>query len=158
MEVIIIAAVSKNGIIGKDGTMPWHISEDLKHFKELTTGSPIVMGRVTAQSLGRPLPGRENIVVSGKGFIAKGFQSFESFEEAIEYAKERSATDKVYIIGGGSIYKLGLEIADKMEITEVEEIYDGDTRFPDVDWSKWEEIDRETHEGYSFVSYKRKPE
>ncbi|PIR97742.1 MAG: hypothetical protein COT89_03130 [Candidatus Colwellbacteria bacterium CG10_big_fil_rev_8_21_14_0_10_42_22] len=131
-KVSIIAAISKEKrALGKDNQLLWNISEDLKRFKRITLGHPIIMGRKTYESIGRPLPGRTNIVVSkNKGFKAEGCLIFGSLEEAIDEAK-RLDIDEIFIIGGGEIYKQTLPLADKLYLTLVEDEMEADTYFPD---------------------------
>ena len=156
-EIIIIAAVAKNGVIGKDGKIPWHIKKDFQHFKELTSGYPVIMGRKTWESLpdnAKPLPGRENIVLTfNKDYNPPGTIIKYSFEDALEHCKDKK---KAFICGGASVYKIGLKVADRLELTRVNKDYDGDTYFPEVDWNEWDLVKEENHEDYSFVSYARK--
>jgi len=156
MEIIISAAIAENGVIGRDNQIPWHISEDLKRFKRLTMGHPIIMGRKTWESLDRkPLPGRRNIVLtSQKQYPANNCEIFQSLEEAIESCVN---CPKVFIIGGSSIYKAGLIIADTLELTRVHNEVKGDVFFPHIDFSKWQKNSEEKHQGFSFETYKRKP-
>lgn len=157
MQKIIIAAVAENGVIGKDGDIPWHIPEDLKQFREETIGNPVVMGKNTFYSLPedyRPLEGRTNIVLTRSGLDNESARVANSLEEAWEIAKE-TGNDKVYIIGGTSVYEQTLEDADKMVLTEVHEEYDGDTFFPEWKDENWKEVEREDHDDYSFVEYRR---
>ena len=156
MEKIIIVAVSENNVIGKDGDIPWYFPEDMKHFKELTTGNPVIMGRKTFQSLPddfRPLPDRRNIVLTRSGFEAEGIETASSLEDAYKIAGENS--DKAFIIGGSTIYRLGLEDADRIEMTRIHEEYEGDTYFPEMDEETWEEVERDEREDLSFVTYSR---
>lgn len=160
MEISIIVATSKNNVIGKEGGIPWHLSSDLKRFKALTTGHPIVMGRRTFESIGRPLPGRRNIVISNSVNAIDGCDIMKSVDELLN---DKSLDGKVFIIGGGEIYKQFLPYAKKVYLTEVEtEIADGDTFFPDLNPMEWIEVGRESHEAdekndfnYSFVDYER---
>jgi dihydrofolate reductase len=155
MEKIIVAAVAENGVIGKDGELPWHIPEDMEHFKELTTGNPVLMGRTTFESLPdsvRPLPGRTNIVLTRSG-VEADVKEAGSIQEAYRTADEHG--DKLFIIGGASVYEQTLDDADRMEITRIYEEYEGDTEFPDWDRSNWEEVKREDNEEFSFLTYER---
>ncbi|WP_079419993.1 dihydrofolate reductase [Thiomonas intermedia] len=158
-QLILIAAVARNGMIGKDGGMPWHLPADLQHFKRLTLGHPILMGRRTWDSLGRPLPGRRNIVVSRQpGWQAAGAEHAESLEAALQ----RVAGDALaFVIGGAQLYAQALPLADALELTEIDQAFEGDTRFPDWDRSRFVETARESHiapEGwaYHFVTYTAK--
>ncbi len=153
MRLIIIAAHDPNLVIGKDGSLPWHYSEDLKFFKKTTMGSPLLMGRGVFEELNeKPLPGRRNVVLSRSknyGHVA----TFSSIEDAIQYLSE---DDKVFIIGGGEIYRQTMDLADELVITEIKEEYEGDTYFPeyrDEIGTTWEEVWREDHDSLSFVRY-----
>ncbi|MEM4267517.1 MAG: dihydrofolate reductase [Candidatus Woesearchaeota archaeon] len=156
MEIIIIAAVAENGVIGKDGKIPWHIKEDFMHFKKLTMGHACVMGRLTYESLpdnARPLPGRENIVLTtNRNYRAKGAKVFESWESAISYLKNR---EKVFVCGGASVYRTALKDANTLEITRVHTSPIGDVVFPHIDWKEWRRVNEEKHNGYSFLKYER---
>lgn len=140
MTISMIAAVSENGIIGRDGDMPWRLSTDLKRFKKVTMGCPIIIGRKTFQSFGAPLPGRQNIVISRSPFEAEGITNTHSLEEAIQIAST-SATqankDEIFIAGGGQIYELGLPLANRLYITHINAKIDGDTSFPQFDSNIW---------------------
>lgn len=160
MEISIIVATSKNSVIGRDGGIPWHLSADLKRFKALTTGHPIVMGRRTFESIGRPLPGRRNIVISNSVNAIEGCDVIKSVDDLLN---DKSLDGMIFIIGGGEIYKQFLPYAKKVYLTEVEtEIADGDTFFPELNPMEWIEVGRESHEAdekndfnYSFVDYER---
>ena len=158
MEIILIAAVSKDKVIGKQGGIPWKIKEDLSFFKEKTLNSPIIMGRATYNSIGRPLPNRLNIVMTRSVKNTEGVTEVTSVEKAIEAASINRDSSRVYIIGGQNIYKEFLPIAHRMIITEVDlYIKDGDTFFPEWNISEWEEQSRDQREEsgirFSFVEY-----
>jgi len=160
MEIILIAAVSKDKVIGKQGGIPWKIKEDLSFFKEKTLNSPIIMGRATYESIGRPLPNRLNIVMTRSVKNTEGVTEVTSVEKAIEAASINRDSSKVYIIGGENIYKEFLPIAHRMIITEVDlYIKDGDTFFPEWNISEWKEQSRDQREEngtrFSFVEYTR---
>lgn len=166
-EVVIVVAVAKNGVIGADNALPWRLSSDLRHFKAMTFGKPVVMGRKTFESLGRPLPGRPNIVVTRKPEMApEGAEAQGSLSEALALAAKRAAeigAGEIAIIGGGQIYREAMEIADRLEITEVSASPEGDTHFPEIKASVWEEVRREAGERgpkdnaeFAFVTYRRK--
>ena len=162
MTVSIIAAMDEHGIIGKDNQLPWHLSADLIRFKKVTMGKPIIMGRKTHMSIGRPLPGRTNIVISrNPQYRAEGCVVVQTPEEALRAAED---TDEIMVIGGASIYRTFLPYTDKMYITRVHAIIDGDTSFPDINWENWEVVEQEDHEpdeknpyAYSFLILKKKP-
>lgn len=156
MKKTIIAAVAENRAIGKNGEIPWHIPEDLKHFKEKTTGHPVIMGRKTFESLPedfRPLPGRTNIVLTRSETDKEGVEVARSLEQAYRIAEEHG--DETFIIGGASVYEQVLPKADRMILTEVKKKVDGDTFFPEFDKKDWDEKEREEHEGFDFVTYTR---
>lgn len=166
--ITIIAAVAADRGIGYKGDLLWHIPADLKHFKQLTLGAPVIMGRHTWESLPkRPLPGRRNIVVSGNPvYQAEGAEVFGSLEEALQIGTagiDGNGEDKdMFIIGGASLYAAALPMADALELTEIEAVADNcDTYFPEVDFSDWKEVSRERHEddsapvNYSFCRYER---
>ncbi|MDD3976324.1 MAG: dihydrofolate reductase [Candidatus ainarchaeum sp.] len=156
-EVIIIAAAASNNVIGKDNKIPWHFSEDFKHFKELTLNHPIIMGKNTFLSLPKkPLPNRDNIVLTFKddSFDFSEIIIKHSLEDSISYAKQKDS--KIYIIGGAFVYKQAIEFADKIELTKIYKEYDGDTYFPEIDLNKWDLISEDKKEFFSFQTYIRK--
>lgn len=133
--VSIIAAVARGGVIGGGNALLWHISEDLKHFKAVTLGHPVVMGRKTFQSLGRPLPGRTNVVVTrDASFRPEGVTVVGSPEQALAMFDPRT---EVFIIGGGQIYAQCMPLADRLYLTSVEADFEGDTFFPEIDERQW---------------------
>lgn len=152
--------MDRNRVIGKGDTLPWHISSDLKNFKKITMGKPIVMGRKTHESIGRPLPGRENIILTrDKSYQAEGCTVLHSMDEIFEHCKD---VEEVMITGGSEIYKLSLEQATHLYLTEVHAEIEGDTFFPEFDRDEWEEVSREDFEAdeknefdYSFVLLER---
>ena len=141
--ISIIVAVAKNGVIGDKNSLLWHISEDLRFFKRTTSGHPVIMGRKTYESLGRPLPNRENVVVSRTADSIEGCTVARSLKEAVAMFP---AEEEVFIIGGAQIYALALDIADRFYLTRVEHEYEGDTSFPAWDESAWRLLSREEHE------------
>jgi dihydrofolate reductase len=162
-EIIVIVCSAENNCIGKDGDIPWRIKEDFRYFKDKTLGHPCIMGDKTYISLpekAKPLPGRENIVLTfNKDFQAKGVTVMHDFNEAIEYCKQNNE-EKVFICGGATIYRLGMEVADTLMITRVHAIVDGDTFFPEIKDDEWEEVSRrdsyDDNYDYSFLVYKRR--
>ncbi|WP_433162150.1 dihydrofolate reductase [Kribbella sp. CA-247076] len=151
MTVILIAAVGANGVIGRDNDLPWRIREDLLHFKELTLGHTLIMGRKTYDSIGRPLPGRRTVVVTRQpGWSADGVEVVHTLDEALKYDGD------LYVAGGGEIYRQALPYADRLELTEVEQSPDGDVTFPTLDPADWTETARDPHDGFTFVSYRRR--
>lgn len=145
-QIVVVAAVAENGIIGASNDMPWRLPTDLKHFKQLTIGRPVIMGRKTFESLGRPLPGRPNIVITrNPQFAAVGVTAATSLEQALAIgvmlAREISA-DSVIVMGGGEIYRQAMPRADRLEITRVHAMPEGDTHFPEIDPANWREVAR----------------
>ena len=158
--ITLIAAVADNGIIGRDGEMPWHLPEDLTHFKATTMGHPVIMGRRTYESIssavGGPLPGRTNIVLSRSSpEVPEAVIVAESLDDALKAAEAAGETERVYIIGGATVYEQFLPQADQLILTELEDSYEGDTMFPEWDRSAWIEADRDQREGFAFVTYER---
>lgn len=154
MRVIIVAAVGRNAVIGVDGDLPWKLPEDLARFKRLTMGHALVMGRETFESIGRPLPGRINIVLTRRpDWAHDGVEVAHSLEEALSIAS--AAETNAFISGGAQVYAEALAAADRMELTEVAAEPEGDTWFPEVDWSQWREVSRSDRDGFSFVTYDR---
>lgn len=161
MILSIIVASAENLVIGRDNGLIWHMSADLKHFKQLTTGHTIIMGRRTFESIGRALPNRRNVVITrNKDYQADGCEIAESVEEALKMVETE---DEVFIIGGGSIYRESWERADRLYLTWVHVEVEGDTFIPAIDSDKWEVICRQDFKAdeknefdYSFVNYKRK--
>ena len=153
--ITLIAACSENRVIGKAGKLIWHIPEDLKRFKKLTLGNPIVMGRKTFESIGKPLPGRTNIILTrDKNYKMEGCLVYNKISDILEIFEKNN----IFVIGGGEIYKQFLDKADKIELTLIHKNFDGDTYFPQIggEWeithsenSKFEDIDLE------YISYKK---
>jgi len=142
--ISIIVAVAENNVIGKDNNLIWHLPKDLKHFKETTTGHFIIMGRKTFESNGRPLPNRTNVIITkDKNYQAEGCVILHSLEDAINIAKNDS---EVFIIGGGEIYKQAMPIADRIYLTKVHHLFDGDTFFPEINMKDWTEVSRKDFE------------
>ncbi|MET3579403.1 dihydrofolate reductase [Mesorhizobium robiniae] len=142
MDVAIYVAIAENGVIGRDGGLPWRLSSDLKRFKADTMGKPIVMGRKTYEGIGRPLPGRLNVVVTrDKAWRAEGVEVVHSLDEAISLAKVRgrcmAGADEICVIGGGEIYAQALPLADRLHVTHILAAVDGDAHFPRIDPDSW---------------------
>lgn len=156
-EFIIISAISENMAIGKSGDIPWYIPEDFKHFKQETLNCPCIMGEKTYISLPiKPLPKRENIVLSRSGFKDENCTIFDDFDKSIEYCRNQNY-EKVFIIGGGMIYKLGLKVADVLNLTRVHKtIENADTFFPEINWDEWKLISKDIRDGFTFEKYIRK--
>lgn len=132
--ISIIVAVAENGVIGGNNTLLWHISEDLRHFKAITQGHPVIMGRKTYESLGRPLPNRTNVVVTSQQAAIPGCTIVRSLEEALALFP---AGEEVFVIGGAQLYAATLPLADRFYLTRVMHAYQGDTRFPEWDEQEW---------------------
>ncbi len=145
MKISIIVAVAEDNVIGGKRKLLWHISNDLKRFKSITMGHHLLMGRSTYESIGRALPGRTSLVLSNdKDFKAEGCFTFQSFEEAVEFAKQRKE-EELMIVGGGQIYRLALPIATRIYMTKVFRKYEGDVTFPEINEGEWKEILKEPH-------------
>jgi len=167
MEIVLIVAVAENGVIGRDNTIPWRLKSDLQRFKAITLNKPVVMGRKTFQSLRRPLPGRTNIVMTrDPDYQAAGAVVTTSFENARAVAHgdalRRFATE-IAIIGGAEVYAQWMDVADRLEITEVHARPEGDTRFAAIDAAAWEEVARvrnpagpDNSADFSYVTYRRR--
>ena len=158
-SLILIAAVARNGAIGKDNALLWRLPEDLKFFKRTTLGCPVIMGRKTFESIGRPLPGRRNIVITrNAAWQHEGAEVVHTLDEA----RERVASEaRVFVIGGGELYAQALPQADQLILTEVDADFDADTFFPTWDRTAFTEVSRETHTAeagwpYHFVVYQRR--
>ena len=159
MNIALVAAVAKNRVIGRQGKIPWHIKDDLLHFKNLTTASAVIMGRKTYESIGKPLPNRTNIVMTRRPGRLKDIREVYSKNQALAVALEFSKD--IYIIGGENIYREFLPLAKKMFLTEIALEVSGDTHFPEWEKKEWIEVSRINKEDqsqdikYSFVEYKR---
>jgi dihydrofolate reductase len=159
MRLTIIAALAKNQVLGKDNDLIWHLPEDLKHFKNLTSGHHIIMGRKTFESIGKPLPKRVNIVVTrDRAFSAAGVLVAHTLQEAIAKA---SGDVRPFIVGGAQIYAAALPMVSEMELTMIDRDFEGDAFFPDVDWDAWELKQKTSHEApdgyaYHFCHFVRK--
>lgn len=166
-DLVLVAAVAENGVIGGDDGMPWHYPADLAHFKRLTTGHPVIVGRTTyegiAERIGGPLPDRTSVVVTTRPMddadLPEGAVVANDLDEALARATADAAdrgVDAVYVIGGATVYGQFLDRADRMVITEIPERPNGDVRFPEWDAEAWTEIDRETEGNLAFVTYERR--
>lgn len=155
MSLTLVVARAANGCIGKDGKLPWHIPEDLKHFRECTMGKTVLMGRKTWESLPpkyKPLPGRKNVVLSrGTNLQTPGAAVFHDLKDALAASKNES----VCVIGGAELFRLCLPRANAIELTQIHTDYEGDTFFPEPDAKEWRIIKREDHPNLSFLTYER---
>lgn len=160
MKISMIAAMAKNRVIGANNAMPWHLPADLKHFKAVTLGKPVIMGRKTYESIGKALPGRQNIVISRSGFEAEDATVVTDSQSALDAAEN---IEEVMIIGGGKIYEMFLPQATQLYLTFIELDVEGDTQFPDYQThGQWQEINREAHQAdeknaynYEFITLSR---
>jgi dihydrofolate reductase len=146
-RIALVVAVSRNGVIGRAGGLPWHISSDLKRFKEITMGKPVIMGRKTWESLPRkPLPGRTNIVITRQpDYTAPGAQVVAGMDAALDIANVERP-EEIAIIGGGEIFRMFMAMADRIYLTEADLVVEGDTHFPDLPPREWRETGREVHD------------
>jgi dihydrofolate reductase len=157
--ISLVVAAADNNVIGKDNAMPWHIPEDFKHFKAVTMGKPCIMGRKTFESilasLGKPLPGRLNIIVSGRNYQHEGALTCKDLQEAVDQAA-KTDTDEICIVGGGQIYTQAIDsgLADRVYLTRVHQSPDGDAFFPALG-PEWKETARDDRDGYSFLIFNR---
>jgi dihydrofolate reductase len=146
MKISLIAALDRNGVIGKGSELPWKLSTDMRMFKERTTGKAVLMGRKTFDSVGKPLPNRLNIVVTrDTAFQFPGVEVAHTLEEGLRIARDRDYST-LFVIGGGEIYLLALPHAMEMVLTFVEAEVEGDVFFPEIDWTLWQEVHEESHE------------
>ena len=159
MTVTLVVAMGANGVIGVDGGLPWRLPEDLAHFKQLTMGHPMIMGRTTFESIGRALPGRTTIVLTrDPHWAAEGVEVAPTLAAAIDRARELD--DEVFVVGGAQIYAQALEagLVDLMCVTRVASSPEGDTRFPSIDWLDWRQVGHVPHGGkpsFDIVTYER---
>lgn len=168
MRVSIIVAASENNVIGRDNEIPWHLPDDLKYFRTMTEGHPVIMGRKNFESildvLGKPLPNRRNIIVTrDREFQAEGCEVASSLEEAIVFAHQDNDKEEIFIIGGGQIYEQAMEHANYVYLTRVHAWIEGDVVFPELDTDTWEQTHSEEHPAdekhkfaFTFITYKRR--
>lgn len=160
MTKTIVVAISENHAIGKDNKLLWYLPKDLKHFKEITTGGTVIMGRKTYESVGKPLPNRRNIIITRQDIKIDGCEVVNSIEAAIDLAKTE---DEVFIVGGAEIYKQAMHLTDRIYLTIVHKNFEADSFFPEIEPKEWKEVYREDHEPdeknslpYSFITYERR--
>lgn len=160
MKISFIVAIAKNNVIGKSNALPFYIPEDLKHFKDLTTGKTVLMGKNTFDSimtrLGKPLPNRRNVVITHQKDIklSKNVLVFDDIKKAINaFMSER--LEELMVVGGGQIYNQLMDKADYLYVTHVDQEVDGDVFFPKVDWSKWKKVKEEPQKGFTWTEYER---
>ncbi|HMG09003.1 MAG TPA: dihydrofolate reductase [Mucilaginibacter sp.] len=159
MTVSIIVAIAKNNAIGKDNKLLWYLPNDLKHFKDVTTGHTVIMGRKTYDSVGKPLPKRRNIIITRQAISIEGCEVVNSLEAALALCKNE---DEVFIVGGAEIYQQAIPLTDRIYLTVIDQEFDGDSFFPELDPAEWEEKEREDFEPdeknklrYSFITLER---
>jgi dihydrofolate reductase len=157
--ISIVVAIASNYAIGKDNQLLWHLPKDLKHFKDITAGGTVVMGRKTYDSVGKPLPKRRNIVITRQDMTIDGCEVVKSIDDAIALCKTE---DEVFIVGGAEIYRQAMHLTDRIYLTIVHHSFDADTFFPEIDYKEWKETAREDHEtdekhafSYSFITLER---
>ena len=161
MELIVLAAMTHSRVIGLNNSMPWHSSLDLRRFRALTSGHPVLMGKNTYASIGKPLPKRSNIVLSRSMVDTPGVLLARNWQQALQLASECAGNDKLFIIGGEQVYQQALPQAHKLELTIIEREYSGDTHFPEIDSSEWLLSSQQNHPEVdpplAFLSYTRRP-
>ena len=167
MKIVLVAAIGENNVIGREGQLPWRLKSDLAHFRKVTINKPVVMGRKTFQSIGQPLKGRTNIVITrDPNFAAAGIVTAPDFKTALDLARAdavKRGTDQIMLIGGSDVFAAGLPLADRLEITHVHASPEGDVTFPPIDPKVWREVSRTEHSagpqddaGFAVVSYMRR--
>ncbi|HVW96950.1 MAG TPA: dihydrofolate reductase [Mucilaginibacter sp.] len=159
MIVSAVVAIAENRAIGKDNKLLWHLPNDLKHFKTITSGHTIIMGRKTFDSVGRPLPNRRNIVITRRDITIDGAEVVNSLDAAVALCKNEQ---EVFIVGGAEIYNMAMPVTDRIYLTVVHQEFDGDAFFPEISPDEWKETEREDHAPdeknpipYSFITYER---
>jgi dihydrofolate reductase len=159
MIVTIVVAIAENYAIGKNNQLLWHMPADLKHFKQITSGHTVIMGRRTYDSVGKPLPNRRNIIITRQDISIPGCEVVKSVDEALELC---AGEEEVFIVGGAEIYKLAMDQTDRIYLTIIHHSFDADTVFPEIDYMQWKETAREDHQpdekhkySYSFITLDR---
>ena len=158
-HITAVVAIASNYAIGKNNQLLWHLPKDLKHFKEITAGGTVIMGRKTFDSVGKPLPKRRNIVITRQDIAIEGCEVVKSIDEAIALCKTEN---EVFIVGGAEIYRQAMHLTNRIYLTIVHQSFDADTFFPEIDYKDWKETQREDHEAdekhqfsYSFITLER---
>ncbi len=159
MYITIVVAIAQNYAIGKNNQLLWHLPKDLKHFKDITAGHTVIMGRKTFDSVGKPLPKRRNIIITRQALTIEGCEVVNSLQAAINLCKTE---EEVMIVGGAEIYKQAMQITNRIYLTIVHHAFDADTFFPEIDYTLWKETAREDHEtdeqhqfSYSFITLEK---
>jgi dihydrofolate reductase len=159
LKIIIISAVAQNGVIGRsNGEMPWHVKEEFQHFKKTTLGYPIIMGRITFETLGKPLKDRLNVVITNQPDYKLPYEEvkiYRTLTEAVEAVSETNP-EKIFVIGGGQVYRQAIEFADEMIISIMKFDAEGDVFFPEIDPSVWKEVSREVRDQFDIITYVKK--
>ena len=157
--ITAVVAIASNYAIGKNNQLLWHLPNDLKHFKNITAGGTVIMGRKTFDSVGKPLPKRRNIVITRQDIEIEGCEVVRSVDEAIAICKTE---DEVFIVGGAEIYRQAMHLINRIYLTIVHHSFDADTFFPEIDYKEWKEVEKEDHEtdekhqfAYSFITLER---
>jgi dihydrofolate reductase len=164
--LVLVAAVAENGVIGRDNGLIWRLKSDMKHFRAITLGKPVLMGRKTYESIGKPLPGRQTIVLSRSGFAAEGVKVARNLDQALSmagYAMQFMGAGEVIVAGGADLYEQTMPLAGRLEMTEVRLSPEGDAHFPMIDRKIWREVEREENPAgpddeaaFAFVTYQRR--
>lgn len=160
MIVSIVVAIAQNNAIGKNNQLLWHLPKDLKHFKDITSGHTVIMGRKTYESVGKPLPNRRNIIITRQNIVVEGCEVVNSIEDALKLC---TGETEVFIVGGAEIYKQAMALTDRIYLTIVHQEFDADTYFPEIKETIWKETERQDHESdekhlfpYSFITLERR--
>jgi dihydrofolate reductase len=160
MTVTIVVAIGENNAIGKNNQLLWYLPADLKHFKNITTGHTVIMGRKTYDSVGKPLPNRRNIIITRKDITIEGCEVVKSIEDALALCADEK---EVFIVGGAEIYKQSIHLSDRIYLTIVHQEFDADSFFPEINYDEWQETEREDHQPdeknklpYSFITLDRR--
>lgn len=160
MTITIVVAIAQNHAIGKDNKLLWHLPNDLKHFKTITSGGTVIMGRKTYDSVGKPLPNRRNIIITRQSITIDGCEVINSLDEALALCKTEQ---EVFIVGGAEIYKMAMPVTNRIYLTIVHHDFEGDTYFPEIEENNWKETEREDHQpdekhkySYSFITLERR--
>ena len=160
MIVTIVVAIAENNAIGKNNHLLWYLPADLKHFKNITTGHTVIMGRKTYDSVGKPLPNRRNIIITRQDITIEGCEVVKSIEDALALC---STEEEVFIVGGAEIYRQSMHLTNRIDLTIVHQSFDADSFFPEINYDEWKETEREDHEPdeknklpYSFITLERR--
>ncbi len=153
MHISLVAAMSKNGVIGNNNALPWHLPEELKYFRKVTLGKPVIMGRKTFGSIGKPLPNRRNIIMTHSTVPIPGCWVAGSIQEALALVQDY---EEVMVIGGAKIYESFLPFASRIYLTIIHQQYEGDTYFPEVNWRQWEQVSEQIMDGFTAKVFNKR--